>query len=293
MPLTKNKNITKRVTKGLRIPRPLGLTLKTRELTNIKDTDQYNQKLLYTKIALIEQWTSNGFMLNGITTTQEDLSNYLNLPIALIVKYMWKAMEKMGRIWNKGPELEEKARALFSIALKKGLEIQSLGTQQVAILMGSQAGEYKAFISATVNQALANLNATQAPIHKMLEMITSKTNPMFTFNTLIGTPQGHGQGTGTPLSLNQEGAMRIINEGHPSMLEDPLLASSLIEKYRQAGLLPDTNPRTQNVGEICAYKLFDDGDGNKDEDGRITSHENRRKVMEGVVDIEDADMFKA
>jgi len=273
-----------------RVPRPLGLTLQMRHLnqgTNNPSNPKKQEELTKIKIALIEQWTSAGMMLNGVTYTMEQLSNYLNMNMELITKYMWKCMGKMGKVLEKGPELEEKTRAIIFMSLKKILENQALSAQQVQILMDSQQGEYQPFISSTVNQALANLNASQAPLHKLIELMSPRANTNLNINNNIqNNVPGSGSGT---TALTTQAALILIKENGASMLEDPLLAMPQIEGYAKAGLLPDINPNTQPIKQITALKVFDDGKGNKD----LDHHLNRRQITENIVDIENEDDFKA
>ena len=154
--------------------------------------------------------------------------------------------------------------------------------------MASQGGEYKPFISATVNQALANLNSTQTGIHSLLKMLTEKqsTNIILNQYNTSNTQEVH---------ITSEEALAMINGNKPSMLADPLLADEQILKYQKAGLLPDINARTQDASEWSKPKHFTNPLlTSSTESPAKPTHHDRRERSENVIDIvEDEDEFKA
>lgn len=273
---------------GKRIPRPMGLTYQILSLKN-KETGTINtEQLEEVKRKIVEQWSSSGMILNGKIYTLEQLASYLNMETNRVYKYMWGAMKKVGKVIER-KDAGDLAREIFGIALKKTTEIGALSLHQVQILMGDQDGHYKPFLSSAVNQALGNLNATQAPLLALLRTLTEKqeTNIIFnTNNTLINNQ-----------TINQEGAMKIISAQQQSMLEAPNMADSALAIIAQSGTLPDINPRTQDVGTITKIKYFEGahpGIPNEANPSKSHDHLGRREVKEKVWDkAEDSDEFKA
>lgn len=282
----------KQIQKGiLRIPRPRGLTLLSQSLNKNKETKDNQALQLILKKQILKQWVAQGMQLNGIVYSIDEMGIYLGLPTEYITNQCFEAMRQVGNLWI-GEKGEENARAIFSQSLIKGLEIQALSHHQVQILMASQGGEYRPFISATVNQALANLNSTQAGIHSLLKMLTEKqsTNIILNQYNTSNTQEVH---------ITSEEALAMINGNKPSMLADPLLADEQILKYQKAGLLPDINARTQDASEWSKPKHFTNpllttGTPSPSESPTKSSHHDRRERSENVIDIvEDEDEFKA
>lgn len=250
-----------------RVPRPLGLTLALSEYHQKSINNQEaNQALLSIKIRLIEQWTTNGMRLNERIYTLQQISQYLNLPPSIVMKYTWKAMAKMGKVLNYEDHVGI-TRDLFSNCLFLGTESHALAAQQVSILMRSQGDKYKPFISGSVNQAIGNLIQSQNPLQSLLKLLMEKQE----LNPLVGT-----QNNTLHLHVTQSEAMKIINSKQPSMLENPIMADQVL-----AGVsLPDISPRTQDIKEISRPKLLNPS--------QPLTHENRREVYEK---LEDEDQF--
>lgn len=245
------------IKEGTRVPRPFGTTLALIQYhqkqnkdngkepiqnTNTNTNTNIEEELLMIKKRVIDQWSSNGMVLNNKVMSMNDMVQYMNLPESVIYKYMWKAMGKLGKVFNfdKGNDI---ARAIFGMVAKKSFESSALLEEQAKILMRAQGGEYKPYISQTVNQALMSLNNAQAPMIQLLKMLTEKT----TTNIFIGTPVVNPEES---LALNTDGAIKLIHENSQSMLDEPRLALPHITSQT----LPDINPRTQDVGLITQYK---------------------------------------
>lgn len=228
---------------GIRIPRPMGLTLQ------LSQSHKKQEELLNIKIRVIEQWTTGGMRLNERTYSLEQISQYLNMQPSIVMKYMWKSMNKMGNIFNT-KDSNEQARVIFSYCLKLGLEISSEMANQVQILSRSQAGQYKPFLSSAVNQALANWNSSQSPLLALLKTLTDKQQTNILINNQIQQ--------NTHQHVTSDEAIKIINSKVPSMLEDPIMASNKIATYAESLSLPDLNPNTQNIALITKPKLLSD-----------------------------------
>jgi hypothetical protein len=282
-----NKNKGKKAT-VLRIPRPLGTTARMYALKKTEQTDKVLAAEEYREIqrSIVESWASNSMRLNDRTYTIEQLKQYTGCTDKEIDKYMWRAMGKMGKVMEK-KEVGQMARVLFSEVLKKSLEIQALTADQVAILASQQGSAYVPFLTSALNQALANLNSTQGPMMGLLKMLTEKHDTNIIYNTQI-----NNNGTSQTF-LNAEAAMKLIQSNEKSMLEDPHLAQEQVEKYKLAGLLPDINARTQNVGELTKPKFFLNPAEVKDTPSPTSRHEDRREAEVGPILLEEEDDFKA
>lgn len=239
VPKNGSQNPTQNKEKLIRIPRPLGLTLRAKQLHMEGDTDS----MIKLKHILIEQWTNNGMVLNNQLYTPEQLSAYLNMPILYITKYMMKSLKNMGKVMDMN-KVEENARAIFGLCLKKGLEIQAQCQAQVGCLVAQQGGEYVPFLTPALNQALANLNATQLPMLSLLKTMTDKA-PV---NILLqNMPTAIITGDAQAKYLTTDEALKLITPGRPSMHQDISLAHDYISHIPN---LPSVDARTQDLREI-------------------------------------------
>lgn len=244
--LTKIPSKTKELNgnRGLRIPRPTGVTELSRQIRREKTKEVRDKLKKYLIRTLTEQWTNTNMQLNQRMLTINQLSQYLNTTEDTITKYMYLSMKRAGRWFDEGKGIEI-ARATFTGALKKGLEFQALCLSQTEILMRSQDGKYRPFISGEVNRAIGNLVGSQKPVHDLIHMMfdAKEKNPIINFNYTDNSQHNE-------LHVTNEQALKLINSNSPSMLEDPHLADAQIAKYQKAGLLPDVNARSQDLTAI-------------------------------------------
>lgn len=274
-----------------RVPRPLGLTL---QLRTINKQENNGEELRRIKIALIEQWTSGNMMLNEKIYTVEQMSSYLNMSIAEINKYMWKAMGKIGKLLEK-KEAGEIARDLFGWGLKKNMEIHALLAYQAKLMLGSQHDEYKPFISQTVNQALSNLNASQASTLGLIKVLTDKHDTNIIINQNMQS---------TNQSLTIESAMKLLSVDQNGIEESEESINQKALSFSPFPTIPDTNPRTQDIRFLTTPKVEKSADshinplpikvqkGTSDGIHQGTKHENRRQQSEQILDDLDEEDFR-
>lgn len=231
------------IKKGLRIPRPTGITTLSLQLQKTQDPQEYKKRKNHIIRVITEQWTNTNMQLNNKLCSINELATYLNTNESTITKYMYKAMEKVGNFFD-GDKGKEFTRVLFANSLKKSLEFQALTVGQAEMLIKDQDGHYTPFLSSEVNRSITNVLNSQKPVLDLLSLLmdTKSSNTILNLNI----QNNHTN----ELHVTNEQALRIINKEAPSMLNDPHLADAQVEKYRLAGLLPDVNARSQDLTAI-------------------------------------------
>lgn len=132
--------------KGLRIPRPMGLTLLARQTQTKQEinTELINKLLHYV--------FNNQLQINNKACTINELATYLNISNTTVMKAYIEYQNRLAKVMlgNSGGILG----ALQFLGLEKILENEALVSNQLRCLQASQGGEYKAYISSSVNEVL-------------------------------------------------------------------------------------------------------------------------------------------
>jgi hypothetical protein len=114
--MSKDKKQIEGIKPGLRIPRPQGYTMQVQTIRSHNDPKQ----LIKLKKLTIEQWTLNNYQWNNTTWTLKQISDFLNLPIQVAMKYMTEALVKLANFFDIGGENQDWARAQLFRALFLG-----------------------------------------------------------------------------------------------------------------------------------------------------------------------------
>ena len=139
----------------IRQPRPLGLTVLTKSISN-KDT------IIDENITgkLISYMLNNNIHYNGKKLTIESLATYLNKPTHLIMKLYIQYTNKLSQTM-----LGNRDKLLGALIFSSICQIQEDKAScraQAEILAHSQGGQFKPFVSNALNDILAtNISATK------------------------------------------------------------------------------------------------------------------------------------
>ena len=199
-----------------RVPRPLGLTLASRNYQIQSTPDNYD--ILVDRILV--SYISNNFTLNSKQYNIQELGHYLNIPQEQILIKINTASNTLANIISKD-NLEETTRAIFSFALNGCLNDKAYIHKQYSLLAKSQGEAYKPFISAEVNHILASsLKATQNMMQLLTTLQGGKGTSINIFNT--------NQSSTTNQYLTTTEALKILTESDAKTLALPMS-----ERYKE------------------------------------------------------------
>lgn len=284
--MPKNKTKTKKpkmAINALRLPRAKGLTQLIHGIHRQYGTDdpQLPIRLKQVKKLIIEQWIHSSYRLNGVTTSIDELSVYLNLTRERLQKYINKATLDIALMFEKdNGGIREQARVQFLQSLKLASETMALTIQQSQILLAQQGDKYVPFLTRDLNGAIANQIAATKPTMELLKMLQDKSP------TLI-IPQVIGDGTSTTKNyMSTDQATKMIREHSHSLLETPEYLAEMLPKS-----LPDIHPNTQNLAQIQVPVVLSD----KVPKRKLSQYNHGNRAKEGHVQDIDADEedFKA
>ena len=246
--MAKNKKQKELPKEGTRIPRPKGYTLALQSLQSIKDQKQKKDQLNYLKQLIIEQWTMNNYQYQQVHYTLNQISNLLNLPIAITMKIMQNSLLRLANFFGKDEDkLRDMARAEIFRSLNWATESHSLAYQQVAILMAHQGNEYKPYVSGEVNRAIANLLSANKPLQEAIKLMTPGSNGPAGTNIQINNNNSSVK------YLTPEQAVIRIREHSESLITNTNLIPGVPELQDEA--IPDISARTQDLSKIGIKKL--------------------------------------
>lgn len=277
-----------------RIPRPLGTTYTAILIRNNQDNETKQKQIERLRQITIDHWMASNMILNNRVYNIDEMALYLGITPELLMRTMNKQFEAMGKVLER-QDLSQIARVIFSKSQKNCLEIEALARAQTNILLASQGGEYKPFISAEVNRSISNMISSTKPQQDLLRLIldSGKGNPL--------SREASNNG-GSSNSIGKDEALQIIQENTQSLL---LNDSALEAKYAEIRndmeannlLLPDVNARTQDLSKIGIKikptQLTTNPNGPTSSDnGPSESHINRaNKAHHSVIEDIDSDDF--
>lgn len=226
----------------VRFPRPLGTTSLSLQLQQENNQITKDNLLHRIRKLLIEQWASNGMMLNNRVYTVDEFSLFLNIPSITLIKLMNEELTKIGKFFE-DKEGKQLARVSLFRSLFWALENQSIAKSQLHILMADQGQRYVPFLSAEVNKAIANSTNAIKPMLDILKLMMEKTsdNPLLPNTTTNNNLN---------IYVSPDEANRMIQDkGLASLLEDEGHLEQKMAILSQASL-PEVNATYQNLTNI-------------------------------------------
>lgn len=282
----------KPIEKVLRIPRPLGLTLRARD-TNKASADPTQQKQQNEELIdyLILQYVNQGYRLNNRTVPLNELSIYLNIPEIYLIKRITKHTEKIANLLG-GSDGLNTARVAKKLALNFGLNAAVEAEVQLHTLKASQGGQYTAFTSTEVNKAVTNMVNAAKMLNDVADSLLGSKGPTGSgTNILINRPDevqiGHRY-------LTAETAAKMLDEqAQPTALKAPEIITQSIPIEALKGL-PEVRANHQDLRGIGIKYDGTQAEINEQDEARKMAHPtdhhtDRRQGNENVVDMDDLD----
>lgn len=261
-----------------RVPRPKGLTqaLSIRPLTPTQKNHAIDK--------IIQEWIDNLYMYNGETYTLNQIAKTIGITIRKAYKRTNKVIRRLGVLKGTKEEdlLQEKILTdnLRSLILKEALGSRLIVKEQVESMLQSQAGEYQAFISSTVNQSIGNLLKSDQILIELLKAI-KPTGPAGSIQ--INANQGpvvNGNVEAQYLTIDK--AMSLI-ASNPDPFQPQALEAMDHQEFPQ-GHLPILATDQERVAEENVLL------GTRKERPQAQNHEGRRADMLGIVEAELVDV---
>lgn len=262
----KTKEITKK--KIQRISRPLGFTY----LNQQRDKSEEGRTRLTKQVIRI--YIDNDFTWNNKPVTIEQLAIQLRIETNTLTNELFRQGKQMGDLMF-GKGTEDATRACIFWGFKKILEDKAQISLQSKLLLASQGGQYKPFISSSVNQSLdIGLRATNALLNFTKMLIPS--NP--TSQILIQNNSNPNSNPTKPeMAIGIKEALNLIE----SQSQNPL--------YYISGPNPNSQPIPEGLTDLPEVRAnlqqMVDTDGAKLL--QKPQHENRRTQELGIVDNDE------
>lgn len=212
-----------------RIPRYKGMTERSIAI-QIEQNHNTKKKLTFQyQSLLLEKWMNNDFALYGRTMDLRELSEYLQMGMAEIMK-------SIGRIGRGiyGEDINQTYLGLVTHLIKNGLADRAQMVRQVEVLLASQGRKYQPFISSAVNDALRGQLGSNKGLVEILNLFkpllkVQAANPTNAQQTNISV-LGNG--------ISQNEAVRIIEEQRQMDLLHPQNKPEA-EKLIEANISPE------------------------------------------------------
>lgn len=225
-PAAKNKEIIKESDKGngiRRIDRIPGLTMLIRRINTLQDIKIREKEIESMRRMVINHYIQGSFRLNGVSVPMDQLSVYLGMTLMQLVRLV----NKRGKaaIGNEN----DAYLSLMSQVISLGLADRNLTEQQAMVVLASQGGEYKPFISMTANQAIqGQMNAMRNLMD--LAKILKPANPNSTI--INNTNQSATLIPGKHIST-QEALKMMQDAGQTGLLNSTEKQTKLLEPYQE------------------------------------------------------------
>lgn len=216
-----------------RIPRPLGLTIISQSYQTQK-TPEAKERIIN---HILTSYINQGFLFNGKACNLNELQALTGIPMTSIIRGLNKGALGLQALTN--PEaIEDTYRAIQSLAIFMALEDRGHMAEQALILKASQGGEYKPFISSTLNQALKNQMDAGQNIMRMATMLQGPATNNIAINNTFN------QQNNNAISAVEAVKMVEAQEGHKTLKDDEEVKAQLWVEYGLADC-PEVNAKAQ------------------------------------------------
>lgn len=258
-----------------RIPRPQGLTILSQQLKN-NPTEELTDKLF----AYI---LSNRLELNGKMLSLSTIGSILNIPEITVFKRFTAYQNKLSKAFL--GKAGESAGAIGFFSLKAALEGYVSTNAQLAVLTRSQGGQYKPYISSSVNEALGQNTAairTLLDFYKVMKPGTP-TNALQINN--YGASEGNDPTALKSISINE--AMKLLEEqginkiGYDEKLYDNIKTAHALEGS------PEVRATHQEASKTDGMPILLPKVKSNTSEGKANKHLTRRSEEEGINEEDD------
>lgn len=224
-----------------RIPRITGTTSQAIYIRQERDEALRIKKTRALQKHVLNQYMREGMKLNGQTVPLNDLAWYLGMSIVNVIR----EVNKSGRLAI--GDQESAYLGLVSQSISEALADRNLTMSQVQTLLASQGGEFKPFVSMTVNQAIANLMSSTKGLIEIAKML-KPANP----SIQIQNNQQQNSYLPTQQISTQEAIKIIQQETGTPLLSDATKQQQLLLPYQDG--LPEIIATRQQ-----GFSLADEG----------------------------------
>jgi len=222
----------------MRHPRPMGTTEAMYLIHNQKQENK-DKLIKALQHRLIRNYVTQDMKVNDEPWNINKLAKYLDIHPTIVMKVIQEEITRISRFMD-GEENKGLARVIKFRALKLGLDVQGIGTQQAEVLMRAQGNKYVPFLSGAVNQAIGNLNGILKTQIELFRGFDDAAKPALGINE----DKEFGN-TGTQY-LTTDMALKMITEA-PNQISDE---EYLNLKEKELGTLPDVCARNQDLSTI-------------------------------------------
>lgn len=225
----------------MRIPRLAGVTARMMQIRKLEGEElELQSKAL--KDWVLYQWLLSKGSLCGVNYTQGELATYLNCTIEDIQIYM-RDQVMNSRVWDTDNQ-QQLINGLLGNQLSWALEDRMLIQQEVQLLLNSQEGKYKPFISDAVLKALKLQLESSTSLQTLIRTMTGGTNVNF-FTQINNNASQEEKG------VSYGEALEIINETQKKLPDNDMLAASkYIEEAYDLKELPVVAAKEQSGIDI-------------------------------------------
>lgn len=212
--------------RGIRVPRPFGITQLLHEYHKMDPGEEKDLMLNRIRNMILHQWSLNNGLICGITYSINQLSILLNVDPNYIQEYIRDKVIN-NRLWDIDKQ-QEILQGLMGTQLNWVWEDRMVIQQQLAILKESQGGKYTPFISAEVNKVLKLLLESSTSMQSLFRTLTGGGGTTNNFFTQINNQQDNQPG-----GVTYEEALEIIEESQKSLPQRERISNAkfIEEKY--------------------------------------------------------------
>jgi len=159
--------------KTKRLPRPQGstyLAIKRSQSEDESERENIHQTLLKHLVTL---YTTEGFRWNGIPTNIVQLATILKQPQSVIMDLVSQAGTNMGSLASP-QNINNTLQSLITLSTSFSIQDRGLIMQQLELLLSSQDGKYKPFVSSEVNKTLKLALDSNKNIQDLYKTLTTQ-----------------------------------------------------------------------------------------------------------------------
>lgn len=208
-----------------RIPRPLGVTMLTKEY------HKTNNRVLLTKASqlIIDYWVQSNFLYFGQQYNLQQISQLTRMPANRIIKKITDPMKN----WLSTDKVEDRFEALVGFVIKNSLGTRAQHQDHINLIRGAQLNaktgelEYTPFVTGQLTRALELLNTSDMNILRMIEQLKpARVTTAIQVNQAANPQTPNGQYIG----INE--AVKLLDQNREqALLDSPEKQAKLIAQH--------------------------------------------------------------
>lgn len=259
-----------------RIPRPLGLTILSQSIQTKKPDEQVIEKLF-------SYILHNKLQINGKQLSLRTIATLLHIPETTVYKRWTEYQNKLNNAFI--GKAGNGAGALGFFSLEAAMEGYLASQAQLAVLVRSQGGQYKPYISSSVNEAIGQNTAmirTLLDFYKALKG-NAPTNALQINN--YNAPEGKDNTALKSISINE--AMKLLeDQGIAKIGYDENLYPDVAKSHLSSDI-PEVRATHQEMSKSDAMPIMLPSTKAKGTEGKVPSKHLTRRIDEEGINPED------